>query len=522
MSRSSFVERHGLWSAAQQAATDALERRLHEDKLELVRFAWPDLHGVLRGKTLTADAAVGALRNGVKMVGTLLLKDSSHRTAYPVFQPGASASALAGAADVVMVPDPTTFQVLPWAESTGWVQCMAYLPDGRPAPLDPRHAALALQRQLAQLGMGLTTGLEVEFHIYRITGVPADPAQASWPPAPPEVALLHPGFNHLTEQWFDMAEPALRIVQRTAQALGLPLLSLEVELGPSQVEAVFGPCDALQSADQMVLFRSATKQALRRAGYHATFMCRPPFDNVISSGWHLHQSLRSLEDGRNLFAVPTPATAAAKATAKATATPSSSSKPLSDLGMHWLGGLLHHAHANAALACPTSNGYARYRGSTMAPQLAVWGHDNRGALLRVVDTDGPAARVENRAGEPLANPYLYVASQLAAGLDGLQHQRDPGPATENPYQPGSRLLLPQTLEDALAALSQSDLLRQPWGQGLGAELADHVVHVKHAELARRDAQAGGSAGASAGASAGNPGQSKDHRAWEHAEYFGVF
>lgn len=502
MSRPSFVERHKLWTPAQHAASDALVQRIREERLELVRFAWPDLHGVLRGKTLTADAAVGALSSGVKMVGTLLLKDTSHRTAYPVFQPGAggvSASGFAGAADVVMVPDPTTFRVLPWAESTGWVQCMAYLPDGRPAPLDPRHAAVTLQDQLAQQGMGLTTGLEVEFHIYRITGVPADPAQASWPPAPPEVALLHPGFNHLTEQWFDLAEPALRIVQRTAQALGLPLLSLEVELGPSQVEAVFGPCDALQSADQMVLFRSATKQALRRAGYHATFMCRPPFDNVISSGWHLHQSLRSLADGSNRFSQ---------------AAGGVPDQPLSAVGMHWLGGLLHHAHANAALACPTSNGYARYRGSTMAPQLAVWGHDNRGALMRVVDTDSPAARVENRAGEPLANPYLYIASQLAAGLDGLQHRRNPGPATENPYQPGSSLLLPQTLEDALAALGESELLRQPWGQGLGADLIDHVVHVKRAELARRDAHAG--------ASAGNPGQSKDHRAWEHAEYFGVF
>ncbi len=502
MSPRSFVERHGLWSAAQHTAADALERRIRADKLELVRFAWPDLHGVLRGKTLVADAAVGALRSGVKMVGTLLLKDTSHRTTYPVFQPatGTSASHFGGAGDVVMVPDPTTFRVLPWAESTGWVQCMAYLPDGRPAPLDPRHAAVALQDRLAQQGMGLTTGLEVEFHIYRITGVPDDPAHASWPPAPPEVALLHPGFNHLTEQWFDLAEPALRIVQRTAQALDLPLLSLEVELGPSQVEAVFGPCDALQSADQMVLFRSAAKQALRRAGYHATFMCRPPFDAVISSGWHLHQSLRSLADGRNLFALPRGEAGAPTA------------DPLTPLGMQWMGGLLHHAQAGAALACPTSNGYARYRGSTMAPQHAVWGHDNRGALLRVVDTDSPAARIENRAGEPLANPYLYVASQLAAGLDGLLQERSPGTATEDPYQQDGSRLLAQTLEDALAALGQSDLLRQPWGQGLGAELVEHVLHVKRAELARRDAQAKVRAGE----------DTKDHRDWEHAEYFGVF
>src|SRR5204863_1232891 len=99
----------------------------------------------------------------------------------------------------------------------------------------------------------------------------------------------------------DMAEEPLRIVQRTAQALGLPLLSLEIELGPSQVEAVFDVTDALTAADNMVLFRNAVKQALRRAGYHASFMCRPPFPNIMSSGWHLHQSLVDVRSGQNAF-----------------------------------------------------------------------------------------------------------------------------------------------------------------------------------------------------------------------------
>jgi glutamine synthetase len=108
---------------------------------------------------------------------------------------------------------------------------------------------------------------------------------------------VHPGYNLLTEAWYDMAEEPLRIVQHTAQALGLPLLSLEIELGPSQVEAVFDATDALTAADNMVLFRNGVKQALRRAGYHATFMCRPPFPNIMSSGWHLHQSLVDARTG---------------------------------------------------------------------------------------------------------------------------------------------------------------------------------------------------------------------------------
>jgi glutamine synthetase len=93
----------------------------------------------------------------------------------------------------------------------------------------------------------------------------------------------------------------LRIVQRTAEGLGLPLASLEIELGPSQVEAVFDATDALTARRHMVAFRNGVTQALRRAGYHASFVCRPPFPNVMASGWHLHQSLRDLQSGANAF-----------------------------------------------------------------------------------------------------------------------------------------------------------------------------------------------------------------------------
>ena len=121
------------------------------------------------------------------------------------------------------------------------------------------------------------------------------------------MSLIHPGYNLLSEGWGDMSEDALRIVQQTAQGLGLPLTSLEIELGPSQVEAVFDATDALTAADNMVLFRNGVRQALHRAGYHASFMCRPPFPNIMSSGWHLHQSLVSIADGRNAFMRDTPA-----------------------------------------------------------------------------------------------------------------------------------------------------------------------------------------------------------------------
>jgi glutamine synthetase len=314
-------------------------------------------------------------------------------------------------------------------------------------------------------------GLEVEFHIYRLKdplhGHDLDPNRAAWPGPAPEVSLIHPGFNLLTEAWFDRAEEPLRIVQRTAQALGLPLISLEIELGPSQVEAVFDVRDALTAADHMVLFRNATRQALRRAGYHATFMCRPPFDAIMSSGWHLHQSLVDTR-GRNVFMRDVPAPGSTARDAR---------QVLSDAGAFWLAGLLAHAPALTALCTATSNGYGRFRPNAMAPQSILWGRDNRGAMLRVIGNAGDkATRIENRLGEPAANPYLYMASQIHAGLDGVDAQLQAPAATETPYSAGAHTI-PTSLADAVRALQKDAALCQ----ALGQPFVDYYSTIKQAE-----------------------------------------
>jgi glutamine synthetase len=262
--------------------------------------------------------------------------------------------------------------------------------------------------------------------------------------------MIHPGYHLLSEQWVDMAEEPLRIVQRTAQALGLPLLSLEIELGPSQVEAVFDATDALAAADNMVLFRSAVKQALRRAGYHATFMCRPPFPNIMSSGWHLHQSLVDLKTGANLFKRSSPCNRKhAHADAQYT---------LSEVGEQYLAGLLAHARGMTAFCTPTINGFGRFRPNALAPQSILWGRDNRGAMLRVVgQCNDNSTRIENRLGEPAANPYLYLASQIHAGLDGITRRLKAPPATDAPYGDAAEKI-PTSLGEALDALQADSAL----------------------------------------------------------------
>jgi len=477
----SFVDRHGLWSQDQAKQADEIIARLDAGSLDVVRFAWPDQHGLLRGKTLVASEARGALRDGVNLTSTLLAKDTSHKTVFPVFAQGGgfAIEGFQGGADFTIVADPSTFKVLPWASRTGWVLCDAYMSDGRPCPYATRQIMQRAVAQLAERGLEFVAGLEVEFHVFKLDDARMGLGDSGQPGEPPRVSLLTHGYQYLTELRYDRVDAVMELLRSQLLALGLPLRSLEIEFGPSQFELTFGPTAGVAPADTMVLLRSAIKQICSRAGYHATFMCRPRIPNVMSSGWHLHQSLRRTGDGVNAFM------------------PNEAGRDLSEIGMHYLGGLKEHACAAAALASPTINGYRRYRPFSLAPDRAVWARDNRGAMLRVLGGVGQSAtRIENRVGEPTANPYLYMASQLFSGLDGLKHRIDPGPSADAPYETSDRHL-PRSLGEAMAYLKTSPMLNEQ----MGTVFIDYLCHIKHAEIERFNLEV---------------------TEWEHREYFDMF
>jgi glutamine synthetase len=274
-------------------------------------------------------------------------------------------------------------------------------------------------------------------------------------------------------------EPILDLIRRDIITLGLPLRSMEVEYGPSQAEFTFQPTVGLVPADTMILFRSAVKQIAHRHGYHATFMCRPRIPNVVSSGWHLHQSIVARNGGENAFM--------SKVTGE----------PLAPFGRHYLGGLLEHARASTVFTAPTINGYKRYRSYSLAPDRAIWGRDNRGVMLRVLGGPGDkATRLENRVGEPAANPYLYLASQILSGLDGVDRSLDPGPSADTPYETKATFL-PKSLREAVSALEEDPFFRST----MGAEFVDYYVHIKNAEIDRFQAEV---------------------TEWEQREYFEMF
>jgi glutamine synthetase len=476
----SFVERHGLWSDEQFEAAANADKWIEGHGLEVVRLSFPDQHGILRGKTVMATEAARMMRNGCSITTTLLAKDTAHKTVFPVFTPGGGfgMSEMEGAGDFLMIADPTTFRVLPWAARTGWMLCDMYFADGRPVPFSTRHLYRRALGKLADAGFNYLAGLEVEFHIFKLDNPRLQPDDATWPGEAPEVSLLSQGYQYLTETRYDQMEPVLETVRRGIVALGLPLRSVEVELGPSQCEFTFQPQMGIAPADSMILFRSAVKQICRRQGYHASFMCRPKVANVMSSGWHLHQSLVDRRSNANAFA-------------------SHDKELISRTGRNFLAGLLLHARAAAAFTTPTINGYKRYRSYSLAPDRVIWGRDNRGVMIRVLGGAGDeTARLENRVGEPAANPYLYMASQIFTGLDGMERMLEPGASADTPYE-AQALQLPKSLDEALRALRDDNCLSDGFGRGF----IDYYLRIKEAEVARYQSEV---------------------TEWEQREYFELF
>src|SRR6185312_14416192 len=374
-----FVARHGLYTPEQAIDAEAVASQIRERGLRTVRLTVVDQHGQPRSKSLSPDVAIAAMSNGLDFSGAIYSLDTGNQVFVPAFAAGGGfgIEEFTGFPDVVLVPDPATFKVLPWADRTGWLLCDVYFSSGKPMPLDGRGLMRRMLGELGQAGYDYLAGIEVEYYIVKLESDLITPENAGFTPAPPPVSIFERGYQYLSEVRLDSVAATLEAIRDGLTAVGLPPRSMEDEWGPGQMEFSFSPIGGLAAADAVVLFRSAVKQMCQRRGLLATFMCRPALPNFFSSGWHLHESLISRADGSNAFA--------------------SQDDSLSPVGRQFVAGLLEHAMPMTLFATPTVNGYKRYRPYSFAPDRVCWAVENRGELVRVQGAPGDEnSHVENR------------------------------------------------------------------------------------------------------------------------------
>ena len=480
-----FVTEFDLWDDEQDAAADRIDAELA--RVDLVRVAFCDPHGLARSKTVPSDVFRTVLRNGMDFSPGPFLFDTGHAIAVDFLNEDADVGVgeISGAGDFVLVPDPRTFQVLPHLEPrTAWVLGDEYLRDGSPHPLSARRILRMACERFQDHSLAPVVGLEVEWYLTRLLdGPPGNEGNGfGLQGSAPTVEAVNAGYQFNLDSLYDCVAQVTDPLAMMLRSLGLPLRSMEHESGPGQMETTFSPMHALDAADAMLVFRTLVKQTCARRGFHASFMSLPGLQGFDPSGWHLHQSVMSMETGANLFA-------------------SGVGEGVSSEGKAYLDGLLNRAREYCILSVPTVNGYRRLASRfTLSPTVVDWSFESRTVMARVLGA-GSSTHIENRVGEPCANPYLAMAAQLSAGLDGMVG--DPREASDD----GSRQALPQSLREALKAFRESPHAQQLLGRPLTACL----VKLKHSEASRFEAWC-----------ADEKPADNEVTEWEQREYFRTF
>ncbi len=349
------------------------------------------------------------------------------------------------------LPDLDSLIIYPWDKTKAWLaSCLYY--HQKPYTGDPRNILKNVQRRAQDHDLVLQLGIEPEFYVYRTDEEhgklkPITSTTFKGPNACYDVEMTHRSSEFL--------EP----LSHHLNELNWGLYSFDQECGRGQHEFDFGYTDAVQMADRFIFFRHMVKQVAHSIGAVATFMPKP-FANDFRSGAHFNMSLRSLKDDCNIFERGTASDSGAMAEKYGI--------DASDAAYYFVGGMLRHAAAITAVTCSSFNSYqgliaqGELADFSWAPVLQTYGNNNRSSMLRLPMN---RACIENRAVDMAVNPYLAAAIQLAAGLEGIEQQIDPGsPFNTDLYQLSRRQLkqkgiavLPPTLLHALEAFEEDPI-----------------------------------------------------------------
>lgn len=416
-------------------------RTIEERGVKFVRLWFTDVSGTLKNVALAPAEVEGAFAEGLGVDG------SSVEGLTRVYE-----------ADVLLHPDPTTFQVLPWRGSvdpTARMFCDITTPDGQPASADPRHVLRRVLAKAADMGFTFYTHPEIEFYLFQTN----------------DVDNLIPVDN---AGYFDnvpggTAHDFRRNAVRHLEDLGISVEFSHHEAGPGQNEIDLRYADALTTADNIQTFRTVIKEVAIEQGVYATFMPKP-LQQHPGSGMHTHMSL--FEGDSNAFFDP------------------SAPYNLSKTARQFMAGILTHAQEITAVTNQFVNSYKRLWGGAEAPSYVTWGHNNTSALLRVPmykPSKEQSVRIEYRGIDSAANPYLAYALLLAAGLKGIEEGYELPPEAEGDIASMSSVErraagyrpLPESLNRALAAMEESELVAET----LGEKVFNYVLRNKRREWA---------------------------------------
>jgi glutamine synthetase len=426
-----------------------LRARAEADGVEFYFAMFVDMHGRPCAKMVPVEATDVLVGGGAGFAGF---------AAGPMGQSPADP-------DMIAVPDLASYTHVPWQPNLAVLQCDIHV-DGQPWPYTPRLILKRMLDKARDRGLDYQVGMEAEYFLVRRNdpgGIEvADPLDRLAGPCYDAKGLTRM-YDHLTT------------VSKYMNRLGWQNYANDHEDANGQFEQNFRYADALTSADRLVFFRYMVHTVAHKAGFAATFMPKP-FANLTGNGLHLHSSLWDVSTGAELFADPSDPRGLG----------------LSQLAYQYIAGLIDHGPALVGVTCPTVNSYKRMgvgaplSGATWAPAYATYGGNNRTQMLRVPD----GGRVENRGVDGSANPYLAMAAQLAAGLDGIDRALDPGePNRDNLYtlspeeiaKRGIRTM-PPTLLHAMDELVADDVMRDALGKTPDGDYVDYFAQVKREEF----------------------------------------
>jgi glutamine synthetase len=424
-------------------------RTIEERGVKFIRLWFTDVAGTLKSVAVAPAEIEGAFAEGIGFDGSAI--EGLARTSE---------------ADMLAKPDPSTFQILPWrgtVDPAARMFCDIATPDGQPALADPRNVLRRALDRAARMGFSFYVHPEIEFYLLKSPDLGADGL-----PVPVDTAGYFDNVPGGTAH--DFRRRAVTMLEQ----LGISVEFSHHEGGPGQNEIDLRYADALSMADNIMTFRTVIKEVAIEQGVYATFMPKP-FTNQPGSGMHTHFSL--FEGDKNAFF------------------DASAPYHLSNTARKFMAGVLRHAPELTLVTNQYVNSYKRLWGGGEAPSFVSWGHNNRSALVRVPlhkPEKANSTRIEYRAMDSAANPYLAYALLLAAGLKGIEENYDLPPETEDDVWALSDLErkamgiepLPQSLDHAIKKLEESELAAEV----LGESVFSYVLANKRREWAQYRSQ----------------------------------